>query len=97
MRIKVHRIVEDLAGFLYRYDLFEFESGGIQLVARSYLSTPEEAHFLRKEVDGEQFPLEPKDLESDLFSAAASHLRTLGKTDLNYLSLDAGGYVPLAY
>ena len=96
MRFKVHHIDEELAGPGYRHDLFEFEAGGFLLVARSYLSSPGEAHFLRKEIGGELLPLEMRDVESDSFREAVSHLRALGKIELTYLSPEVGGYVAVA-
>lgn len=84
-------------GFHYEYDIWEFESAGVVYVARGYSSQPEEAHFLRKEIDGRALQLTAADLESSAFRDAVAYLRERGKVQIQYLSFSHEGYaeVPL--
>jgi hypothetical protein len=84
-------------GFHYEYDIYEFESAGVVYVARAYTSEPEEAHFLRKEADGQALQLTPSDLDSSPFREAVTYLRERGKALVQYLSFSDEGYVDVPF
>jgi hypothetical protein len=76
----------------YEYDLFRFAAGDVALVARSYVDSKDEAHFLRVERAGKPLFLSAADLESPLAVAAIHHLRECGKKHIKWLS--SAGYEP---
>ena len=77
----------------YEYDLFRFTEKGLTLVARSYTSDPEQAHFLRVESSGRHRMLTPKDLSSALLQEAKRFLGKAGKEEITWLGME--GYAPL--
>ena len=79
--------------FFYEYDLLVFGDGEQTLVARSYSDTPSEVHFLRIEVRSRARALRQSDFRDALTAEAIRHLRTLGKTEINWLG--GGRYVPV--
>jgi hypothetical protein len=76
--------------FYYDYQIYEFSEGKIMLVARSYKGD-NEAHFLRKEIDGEKAFINQTDLESPLLSSAVEYLKNEGIETVSYLGQK--GYV----
>lgn len=78
--------------FSYEYDLYRFSDGAVVIVARSYTNQPDEAHFLRAEADGHWRMLEADELRTPLFEQATSYLRSIGKSEISWLSERAGGY-----
>jgi hypothetical protein len=78
--------------FYYDYHIYEFSEGKTKLVARSYKGD-NEAHFLRKEIDGEKAFIDLADLESSLLSSAVEYLKNEGIETVNYLGQE--GYVPV--
>src|SRR5262245_4419653 len=97
MRVSIRHMDESGPGFHYEYDLYEFESPGVVYVARSYASEPDEAHFLRKEINGQMFKLTPADVESSPFRTAVAYLREHGKAQVQYLSFSDEGYVDVPF
>ena len=93
VRVSTRRIDEADLGLEYQHDLYEFEASGVKYVARCYTSQPGDAHFLRKEVDGQLLQLTPEDIASRTFREAVAYLREHGKTQVQYLSAAAGGYL----
>ena len=92
----------DVAGlyeYFYEYDMFRFSDGSNCIVARSYVDEPDEAHFLRVEIDGQRRSMTDADLADPLLLAAQSHLLSIGKVRLNWLSGRGNGYeaVPAAH
>lgn len=81
--------------YRYEYDAYRFSEDGVCFVARSYADTPEEAHFLCVESNGQRRLLADADLGHPLFLAASVHLRGLGKVRLNWLSGRGNGYEPV--
>ncbi len=69
----------------YDYDIYTFSEGNVAIVARSYRTEPENAHFLRIEKDGVSRMLQRKDLDLPLFKEAVNHLQSDGKTELEWL------------
>jgi hypothetical protein len=95
MRVNTQHIHEKSPGVNYEYDLYEFDVPGLKYVVRSYTSEADEAHFLRKEVDGRVLELTAADAERESFRAAVAYLRARGKSRVNYLSSEAGAYIAL--
>jgi len=81
--------------YYYEYDLFQFADSTSCLLARSYVYEPNEAHFLRTEIDNRPRLLTEEDLGTALFFAAVAHLRGLGKSQINWLSGRGDGYEAL--
>ena len=81
--------------YSYEYDIYEFMQGGLCLVARSYTDTPQEAHFLRKELPNQQFMLTIQDFIHPLMLLALESLKADGKSEIQYLSQAAGCYLPI--
>jgi hypothetical protein len=81
--------------YYYEYDLYRFSEGDNCLVARSYYDEPEEAHFLRMEIDGQARLLADSDLKTQLFNDSTKYLRELGKKRLMWLSGQHNGYQPV--
>jgi hypothetical protein len=77
----------------YEYDLFRFVIDDVSFIARSYVDSPDEAHFLRVERGGKPLQLSAEDLEAPLAIAAIRHLRECGKKQIKWLS--SAGYEPL--
>ena len=78
----------------YEYDLFRFSEGTFTLVARSYTDTPEEAHFIRLEKEGQRVSLTETALQTPLAEEATRHLQSLRKAKVNWLS--PTGYFPVS-
>lgn len=78
----------------YEYDLFRFSDGKLTLLARSYTSDPDEAHFLRAESSGKARMLTSKDISGTLFREARLHLGKAGKEKITWLG--AKGYEPVS-
>jgi hypothetical protein len=93
--VRVQRCLDAGPGFRYEYDLFTFTGPEAVYVARSYLSEPDEAHILRKEVDGVQHFVSAEDLGTETFLEFEVYLREHGKARLSYLSTEAEGYVEI--
>src|SRR6185503_12441524 len=85
-RVEVHKLHNRESGLGpgYAHDLYEFEAAGVKYVARSYISEPEDAHFLRKEEGGHTFKLTAEDLQSATFQAAVAYLLKQGKAQVQY-------------
>ena len=79
----------------YEYDIYRFTDDAICLAARSYVHTPDEAHFLGIEVRGHSRMLVDRDLARPLFRSAAEYLQAHGKRDLRWLSGRGNGYEPV--
>lgn len=73
----------------YEYDIFSFSDEQLQLIARSYTDTPHEAHFIGMERRHQQLNI-ADELDHPMVRAAIDHLRSAGKTEINFLG--AGGY-----
>jgi hypothetical protein len=81
--------------FSYKYYLIAFSFDPAErLVARTYVDTPSEAHFLRLEVVPSR-PIVACDFSQPLFVQAIAYLRNSGRTSLTWLSREAEGYVPV--
>jgi hypothetical protein len=78
--------------YYYEYDIYRFTDESSCLVARSYTSEPEEAHFLRIEANGNPRSMEDTDLSHPLFLAASAYLCTEGKLQFRWLSGRGDGY-----
>ena len=78
--------------YRYEYDLYKFSEPGLCYVARSYNDTPQEVHFLRKEIEGVRETLTENDLKDYLFLNAVQVLRSQGKKEIRYLSSKNGDY-----
>ncbi|MNR76240.1 hypothetical protein D3C72_68980 [compost metagenome] len=76
----------------YEYDLFLFTDDNLRLAARSYSDTRQEAHFIGLEKKHKQLNI-ADELGQPLVLFAIAYLRSVGKTELNYLSAD--GYKSL--
>ena len=75
----------DVAGlyeYFCEYDMFRFSDGSNCIVARSYVEEPDEAHFLRVEIDGRRRSMTDADLADSLLLAAQSHLQSIGAFEL---------------
>ncbi len=81
--------------YYYEYDIYRFTDGPICFVARSYTDEPDEAHFLRVEIDGRPRSIIDSDLMYPLFLSAQAHLRADGKAHLRWLSGRGDGYEPV--
>ena len=81
-----------LFDYYYEYDIYRFTDGPICLIARSYTDEPDEAHFLRVEINGSRRALIDSDLSHPLFLEAQSHLHSEGKVQLSWLSGRGNGY-----
>jgi hypothetical protein len=81
----------------YDYEFFEFSLGATSLQGRAYADAPDEAHFLRVQIDGSTRLLTPADLLGIVALAAAQYFRGLGKTQLSWLdsSNQLTGYSPI--
>ena len=84
--------------YFYEYDIYRFTDGPTCVVARSYAHEPDEAHFLRVEIEGHSRPMTDADFLDPLVFAAQGHLRAIGKVRLSWLSDRGVGYelVPAA-
>ncbi len=80
-------------GFHYEYDLYELEASGVKYIPRSYSSKPEEAHFIRKEADGEICQIALSDIHASALHEAVAYLRERGKRQVQYLSSEDEGYL----
>jgi hypothetical protein len=79
-------------GYRYEYDLYRFSSGHIALVARSYSSEPNQAHFLRLEQHGKHRMLTDDDLRLPLFAESVAYLKSCGRHEVQWLSGRGNGY-----
>ncbi|ASK96984.1 hypothetical protein KWH01_11385 [Xanthomonas campestris pv. merremiae] len=79
----------------YEYDIYRFVDGERCLIARSYIDTPSEAHFLSIDVAGESRLLKDADLLESLWLFAQAQLRREGKLQLCWLSGRDNGYEPV--
>jgi hypothetical protein len=79
----------------YVYDLFRFCEGDAVLVARSYAESPQQAHFLRREVASTPVGLTVQDTRAPIFAAAVAYLRAAGLTELEWLNVEGEGYEPV--
>ncbi|WP_311238625.1 MULTISPECIES: hypothetical protein [unclassified Xanthomonas] len=79
----------------YEYDIYRFTQGARCLVARSYVDTPDEAHFLSIEVGGKSRLLKRADIQHPLCLFAQAQLRREGKQQLRWLSGRGDGYEPV--
>ena len=86
---------DGLYAYYYEYDVYRFSEDTLAFVARSYTDDPEEAHFLRMEVDGRPRSILTPDLSHPLFLEAQMYLRATGKIRLRWLSGRGDGYEPL--
>lgn len=90
---------QDADGFYeyyYEYDILVFSENESSLVARSYIDKPNEAHFLRVEVEDERRALTENDMKSTLLAESVAYLREHGKTEVNWLSGRGNGYEPVS-
>lgn len=83
---------QGLLEYRYEYDLYEFQDTRLCYVVRSYTDTPQEAHFLRKEIEGRKTTVTEEDLKNPLFLRAVQELKKEGKKEIRYLSSKSGGY-----
>ncbi|MEN0107274.1 MAG: hypothetical protein AAGC84_12710 [Pseudomonas sp.] len=79
--------------YCYEYQVFQFRDGHLALFARSYDDTPDKAHLLNFERDGQVLLISQADLRRPLLLAAVEHLRGLGKQQIDVLGRH--GYEPL--
>jgi hypothetical protein len=99
--IKTHHIdksEKDDKGFYeyyYEYDMYEFKEEDTLYRVRSYVDTPEEAHFLRKDVNGTRKSLTTSDFNTPFFKSTILYLKAEGKTKFKYLGGKSGGYEPI--
>lgn len=84
-----------LLSYYYEYDIYEFMQGELCFVARSYTDTPQEAHFLKKEAHGQHHMLNMQDFSHPLMLLAVESLKADGKSEIKYLSQEAGNYLPI--
>ena len=81
--------------YYYEYDIYEFMQGDLCLVARSYTDTPQEAHFLRKDLPNQQLMLTIQDFSHPLMLLALERLKADGKSEIKFLNQASGGYSPI--
>ena len=81
--------------YYYEYDIYRFTDDSICFVARSYIDEPDEAHFLRIEVNGGTRLMVDADLMHPLLLAAQAYLLNAGKIQLHWLSGRGNGYEPV--
>lgn len=81
--------------YCYEYDVYGFSEGDVTLIARAYVDSADEAHFLSVELRGKRRLLRDADLRTPLFADAAAYLRAAGKTKLSWLSGRGNGYEPV--
>jgi hypothetical protein len=86
---------EGLYDYYYEYDILVFSDGDLSMIARSYMDTPLEAHFLKVELNAEQRQLTDTDLNCKLFAESVAYLLAHGKTEINWLSGRGNGYEPV--
>jgi hypothetical protein len=79
----------------YVYDLIRFREEDVILVARSYAASPQQAHFLRREVASTPVGLNIQDTRTPMFAAAVAYLRAAGLTELEWLNVEGEGYEPI--
>jgi hypothetical protein len=95
MRVEVTPSVDTVPGQRYEYDLYRFSDDNITLVARGYSHAPTEAHFLRIETGSSSAGITSADLTRPLLKEAVLHLRSIGKTSLEWLNIEGDGYEPV--
>lgn len=79
----------------YEYDIYRFVDGERCLIARSYIDTPSEAHFLSIEIAGKSRLLRDADLPDPVWLFARAQLRREGKLQLCWLNGRHNGYEPV--
>ena len=82
--------------FYYEYSIIKLSEGGKSLVARSYVDTPTEVHFLRLESGSARRALTAIDMSSTFCAKAVAYLRAIGKTEITWLSGRGEGYEPVS-
>lgn len=87
--------VQGECSYYCEYDVYGFSEGDITLIARGYVDSEDEAHFLSVEVRGKRRLMRDADLKTPLFIAAAAYLRDAGKNKLTWLSGRGNGYEPV--
>ena len=95
MRVEITHSVDIVRGQRYAYDIFRFSDGSATLVARGYSDAPTEAHFLRIETGSSSAGITSADLARPLLKEAVTHLRSIGKTSLEWLNIEGSGYEPV--
>lgn len=81
-----------LYGFYYEYDIYRFTEDNVTLIARSYIDTKSEVHFLRIERSGGTCLLSNTDRDSPICLKAIEHLKKEGKIEFKWLSSEGVGY-----
>lgn len=81
--------------YYYEYDVYGFSEGDVTLMARAYVDSADEAHFLSVTLCGKRRLLRDADLETPLFLEAVAYLRNVGKHKLTWLSGRGNGYEPV--
>jgi hypothetical protein len=79
--------------YYYEYDIYTFCEGDDVLLARSYIHEPQKASFYSWHSGGRRHFLTVADLQMPLFQAAEIWLRAAGKTSIQWLSHQHGGYL----
>lgn len=79
----------------YDYDVFEFTDGVVTFLARAYSDEPEKAAMMTRTEGKRHHLLTKRDLRHPLFLQAAAYLRTVGKSDLDWLDRRSRAYIPL--
>ena len=82
--------------FSYSYFLVGFSFDNAErLVARTYVDTPSEVHFLRLEGKLARGPIAVADFSRPLFVEAIEYLRNSGRNSITWLSFEAEAYIPV--
>ena len=76
----------------YEYDLYYFNDAEYLTTARSYVHAPTEASFRGLEFNGDRRFLEESDFQLPIFKTAIEYLTLVGKTEIEWLSRNNGGY-----
>jgi hypothetical protein len=77
----------------YEYDMFLFTDDNLRLAARSYSDTPHEAHFIGLERKHKQLNI-ADEFGQPLMLFAIAYLRSVGKTELNFLAVNGYEAIP---
>ncbi len=86
---------EGFCDYHYEYDVFEFTDGVVTFLARAYSDEPEKVAMMTRTEGKGYRHLTRRDVHHSLFLEAAAYLRTVGKSDLDWLDRRSGAYVPL--
>ena len=74
-----------LYDYYYEYDIYRFIENDIAFIVRRYTDEENNAHFLRKEIQGKRQHLKPEDLNNSLFKEAVNHLKSENISKIEWL------------